>query len=181
MDRTPQHLRCGSCKHVWIGLYLPMDLGLMAQLLKSAMCPACGGTEIFMTQASRALPNGPSHPTWPDWPGLSAWIAGGEFGASSEFIVSALTGALRTFEASPRDPADLRRCRLLLEAVPALQADFDRMRLCSRTWAGLVDAWPELCALMDEECPDWRSPLSEGRCEQTYARMRDLQSVAWAR
>ena len=87
------------------------------------------------------------------------WLASGERGASSNTIFSHLTGidALNGgWQGTPYDPADFRRCRLLLEQVPELKPHFHRMREVSPQWANLVDQWETICATMDEEAPDWR-------------------------
>lgn len=67
----------------------------------------------------------------------------------------------------PYDPADFRRCRLLLEAVPELQPLLPNMAKESPAWAGLVKAWADICSTMDSETPNWRSPKGE-RAPLTY-------------
>lgn len=101
-------------------------------------------------------------------PGLSEaatlWLAHGERGISSETMFTSLTGvdALGSHGARhPYDPADFRRCRLLLEAVPELQPLLPNMAKVSPAWAGLVKAWADICNTMDNETPNWRSPKGE--------------------
>lgn len=89
------------------------------------------------------------------------WLAQGERGISSNTIFTHLTGidALRGWHPDvPYDLADLRRCRLLLDACPDLAAELSKMREVSSKWAALVERWGELCKLMDEESPNWRKP-----------------------
>lgn len=107
------------------------------------------------------------------------WLASGERGSSSNAIFARLTGfateerGYRDGSPVPRDPADLRRCRLLLEQVPALEPEFrKRMARASLKWKALVAAWDVLCKLMDEETPDWRN--GSGRAEKTYSLMKSL-------
>jgi hypothetical protein len=96
-------------------------------------------------------------------PGLSQaaarWLAGGHRGTSSNAIFSHLTGVDATgswgFD-TPHDPADFRRCRLLLEQVPELAPRLPEMKSVSPAWACLVDQWDTICDTMDAECPDWR-------------------------
>ena len=105
------------------------------------------------------------------------WLAAGERGISSDTIVQTLTGipALGGWRAShPHDPADLRRCVLLLESCPELAARFDEMRRVSPEWERLFDAWPELVATMDAEAPGWREPKARGRAPRTYDRMQRI-------
>ena len=40
--KTPSWWRCGKCGHVWIAVYLPMNLTTAATILKHAHCPMCG-------------------------------------------------------------------------------------------------------------------------------------------
>lgn len=107
------------------------------------------------------------------------WLASGERGSSSNAIFARLTGfateerGYRDGSPVPRDPADLRRCRLLLEQVPALEPEFrKRMARASLNWKALVASWDELCKTMDQETPDWRK--GSGRAEKTYALMKSL-------
>ena len=98
-------------------------------------------------------------------PGLSEaatrWLASGERGLSSETMFEHLTG-IKTLDehwgiCTPSDPADLRRCRLLLEQVPELVPLFHKMSTASKEWAALVKNWTDLCATMDAEAPNWRT------------------------
>lgn len=103
------------------------------------------------------------------------WLATGERGTSSDTIFSHLTGinvmgkwGMRT----PSDPADLMRCRKLLAAVPEFRERFKEMATVSPLWASLVKEWDALCALMDEEAPDWNK--GRGSAPKTYQRMKQL-------
>lgn len=105
--------------------------------------------------------------------GALEWHATGYRGASSDAIFHFLLGlrapgGLRT----PSDAADFRRCRVLLERVPDFASDFGRMADASPDWAKLVDRWSELCALMDEECPDWRN--GHAPCPATNALLKNI-------
>lgn len=99
-------------------------------------------------------------------PGLSEaatkWLASGERGISSNFIFTSLTGidAMGGWHAErgchPHDPADFRRCQLLLEQVPELQATFHKMAMLNNVWDRLVAAWTAIIEALDEESPGWR-------------------------
>ena len=90
-----------------------------------------------------------------DHPGLVDWIRYGERGLSSEAIVDHLAHhpIARANGASchPHDPADLRRCVLLLDAVPTLRPLMPSMADVSAEWAALVDHWDELEATFRRE------------------------------
>lgn len=104
------------------------------------------------------------------------WLKTGERGASSETIFSRLTGLnIRRLgnESTPSDPSDLRRCRLLLEAVPEFAASFVEMKEASGLWPTLVEHWDELCATMNKEAPGWHN-VDKCRCPKTYKRMKEL-------
>lgn len=107
--------------------------------------------------------------------GALEWLRDGERGASSEAIFAHLTGVnigqFGTFYI-PVDSGDFRRCRLLLEAVPAFAADFKRMSEVSPSWATLVSNWDELCASMDEEHSNWR--IGQGGCPITYRKLNEV-------
>lgn len=102
------------------------------------------------------------------------WMRHGERGISSNSIFEAMTGvpAVGTWgHRPPSDPDDLRRCRLLLEAVPEFAARIGEMAIHGRGWERIAPIWPQLCATMDEEVPDWRDG-GDGRAPRTYAMMK---------
>ena len=88
-------------------------------------------------------------------PGLVDWIRDGERGLSSEAIVDHLAHhpIARASGASchPYDPADLRRCVLLLDAVPTLRPLMPSMADVSPEWAALVARWDQLEASLRRE------------------------------
>ncbi len=105
------------------------------------------------------------------------WLAIGEQGRSSLSMAQRLLGiavpgsSLNDIH-HPHDTDDLRRCRLLLEQCPELQPHLVKMAGASEVWARLVGEWDALCALMDEESPEWRT--GGGRASRTYERMKAL-------
>lgn len=105
------------------------------------------------------------------------WLSHGSRGISSNTIFSHVTGldVLHGTAAShPHDPADFRRCRLLLDQVTEVAVGFHKMRTLTPTWAALVDHWDELCQIMDKETPRWKT--GEGRGLALDARMREIIS-----
>lgn len=105
------------------------------------------------------------------------WLGSGERGISSNTMFTVLTGvdALGSWGKShPHDPADLRRCRLLLEACPELVPEMHRLVDVSPEWARLVWSWDELCSLMDSEAPNWRKPNRGGSAPKTYDAMKSI-------
>lgn len=129
------------------------------------------GGQVAATEGLAAVRSPSSLPA-----GAADWLRSGERGISSEAIFSHLTGipvSGRWGLQPPSDPDDLRRCRLLLEAVPAFAAELHRMAEVSEEWAALVARWDELCATMDREAPEWRAGM--GRAPETYAIMRALR------
>lgn len=110
--------------------------------------------------------------------GAAEWLRTGERGISSEAIFSHLTGIPIGGHRldPPSDPSDLRRCRLLLHAVPAFRARLRKMAEISPAWAALVARWDELCALMDAETPGM-----SGRAPKTFALMQRLNRERWER
>ncbi len=124
-------------------------------------------------------------------PAAQDWAVAGEVGASSAAIFAWLTGIKLAPHKSlpgslmpadfPHDPADLRRCRLLLEAVPSFAERFNAvMPQVSPTWAALVAQWASICGTMDRECPDWRSLSGHDVCRETYRLMHMVVDQATA-
>jgi hypothetical protein len=105
--------------------------------------------------------------------GAVDWLQNGERGISSDTIFERMTGldVGTEWHDVPYDPADLRRCRLLLETVPEFHARIGEMRTVSAAWSRLTDRWVALCSLMDEETPNWRD--GEGDASKVYAAMHE--------
>lgn len=99
------------------------------------------------------------------------WLSNGERGTSSNTIFAVLSGMdITKTRSHPHDPADLRRCRLLLEQVPEFAPRMGEMASISKEWAGLVASWDMLCGIMDGEC-DWRK--GQGYAPKTYKMMQE--------
>ena len=102
------------------------------------------------------------------------WLMDGERGTSSNTIFRTLAGIKpepEDWSSHPHDPADLRRCRLLLEQVPEFAPRIVEMAAVSPQWAGLVKFWELLCRTMDDEC-DWRN--GKGHAANTYEIMQEI-------
>lgn len=106
------------------------------------------------------------------------WLETGERGISSAAMVSHLTGVqvepTSTNSDCPHDPSDLRRCELLLRAVPEARAHLSAMASRSAQWAALVEAWDELVQTAEAEHPHAFTSGARGSAPATYARMREL-------
>jgi len=77
----------------------------------------------------------------------------------------------------PMNIESIRRCRLLLETCPEIQSKFDIMTDVSPSWAILVKAWPEICGVMDQECPNWRKTLWANGCWNVVATHKVLREL----
>lgn len=113
----------------------------------------------------------------------TAWLAHGERGASSEAMYHRFTGLpIGRYphpSAHPHDPADFRRCELLLRAVPVFRLQLPTMASVSPVWAALVAHWDELVALLESEIPSaFTGHGYRGSAPGTYARMRELAAAA---
>ena len=105
---------------------------------------------------------------------MTMWLAIGERGLSSEAI------ALTTLDLEPSsyrawwplDPADLRRCLLLLEAVPETREKglLVLAERCPR-WAALVKVWDHLSETLRSEIGE--SLPQRGSAPRTYALMKE--------
>jgi hypothetical protein len=130
-------------------------------------------------QALERLP--PAEPTDPAAQ-QRRWLAVGEHGMSSCAIFVKLTGLPHRMLSDergfphPLDPDDLRRCLLLLRAVPSLAPRIGEMAACSPQWAALAGAWDELTRLFAAELAPahWEQPPHGAMAPKTYARMRAL-------
>ena len=145
-----------------------------ADVARMAGATLAAGQPEALAEIRQRLEAGSQQAARADHPGMSEaatrWLASGKRGISSNTIFTHLTGidALDGWHRDhPYDPADFRRCRLLLEQVPELVPLFPKMAEVSPQWAALVEQWDVICSTMDEEAPAWR----EGRgqmCPKTY-------------
>ena len=105
---------------------------------------------------------------------ITMWLAVGERGLSSEAIALTSLGLHPTgLRASwPHDPADLRRCLLLLEKVPETRED-GLLVLAERCpkWAALVKVWNRLSETLRSEIGEALS--ARDSAPETYALMRE--------
>ena len=113
---------------------------------------------------------------------ITMWLAVGERGLSSEAIALTSLGLRPTgHDASwPHDPADLRRCLLLLDAVPETR-EGGLLVLAKRCpkWASLVSVWDRLSETLRSEIGETLSP--RGSAPRTYALMREALDRAAGR
>lgn len=106
---------------------------------------------------------------------FTTWLARGERGLSSEAIVSHLTGEVGRYSRPhhPLDPADFRRCQLLLKSHPLAELVFPQMRTASPEWARLVDVWEEIHQTILAEVPEYLTARPWGqRAPLGYALMQ---------
>lgn len=112
-----------------------------------------------------------------DWPLQQRaffWSSQGETGVSSLTIFAVMTGTddatdMETpsfFKFSPPlDPADFRRCYLLLKLIPEWRPRLPEVAKKFPKWEKLVQQWDELTQLYEEE-------RENGRCPKLYAEMQ---------
>ena len=96
----------------------------------------------------------------PVHPGLTQWLLTGERGVSSNAIVClALGSKFDVFgNRTPSDAGDLRRCLLLLEAVPTLKPYLTTVVAnSSPEWKRMVGCWDILTEIFTEAIPDYLS------------------------
>lgn len=104
------------------------------------------------------------------------WFATGERGLSSEAIaLASLLGEARRSE-HPHDPADLRRCLLLLKRAPRARDGLELLAGETLAWKRLVDGWEDLASLLRQEIGedlpswDWRAPRTYSAMKQALGR-----------
>lgn len=100
------------------------------------------------------------------------WLVNGSRGASSNFMLSRITGLNLGSNNHPHDPADFGRCRKLCEQVPEVDQGKEAMKTASVQWRVLIEHWQSLCELMDSEAPQWRDGV--GTSPKTYALMSEI-------
>lgn len=103
------------------------------------------------------------------------WMSEGETGLSSMSLARETAGLPHPDRgawgaiSAPSDPADLRRCRLLIEAVPEARQAVDSLALKHQGWRGLAAAWDEINRLYEEEAAGgWQN-----KAHPTYSAMKE--------
>ena len=50
-EKKPFWVKCGGCKHIWTGAYLPMVAETFAKIAMRQSCPMCGARKnIFVAK-----------------------------------------------------------------------------------------------------------------------------------
>ncbi|MEJ6002745.1 hypothetical protein [Paucibacter soli] len=119
------------------------------------------------------------------------WLAHGHRGVSSNTLFALIygiqTGVDEGSRMAPADSGDFRRCRLMADDIPGARQrilgitdiraiGYQRDRILT-----VVKHWDALCALMDSESPDWRSPKASSPSPKLNAVLRHLASGAMDR
>lgn len=99
------------------------------------------------------------------------WIATGRVGSSSKAMAMAACG-MPSSGSYPSDPDDLNRCLLMLEAVPEVREQFDKIAALGVVWGRLIAQWDEIeNSFLDEAGRDWCKARS---APKTYALMKQV-------
>lgn len=105
------------------------------------------------------------------------WLKNGQRCRATDTIFTLCTGVdvLSGEPDVPRTLEDLRRCRLLLDAVPELRSCLPRVAQLV-AWVEVISFWDDLCLMQDFEDPDWR--IKTSRATETKAMLNRLIGVA---
>ena len=110
---------------------------------------------------------------------ITMWLAVGERGLSSEAIALTTLGLRPTGRQAswPHDPADLRRCLLLLEEAPETRENglLVLAKRCPK-WAALVNVWDRLSETLRSEIGETLPP--GGSAPKTRALMKEALDSA---
>lgn len=101
------------------------------------------------------------------------WQTKGEVGISSATMAAIALGLNKPFYGSyfrePSDPADLRRCMILVDTIPEIRDHFPAIAKKVKTFAPILDNWDKLISLLKKEM------ASGNRAPETYAAMKALR------
>jgi len=155
---------CEACHEVFdaeVVVDCPVDVAIAS--MQAVRCPKCYSDKCGMGG------------NYTDAPPLTApltdrvrwWKDRGEQGVSSDTIYSAFCGGQPRHAAPPRDPADFRRCKQLLDLIPEWRADLDRVSKVYPWFKPMIDQWAEIERLYELEAAGRRAP-------KTYTFMQPL-------
>lgn len=111
--------------------------------------------------------------------GVDDWLYGVDVGDSSGTIYGVFTGNWggiggdRRRASVPYDPADFGRCYRLLDQYPEWAGQLDKVSEAFPFWAPIVEAWPAMTALWEQESPS-------GSCPKLYKMMQPLTEASGA-
>ena len=97
------------------------------------------------------------------------WFATGEIGQSSKAMAFCAAGVNGNID-HPYDPADLRRCMLLVEQIPEIEVHFDKIAKLSDTWEQIILNWHDLIRMLKVEME------SGNEAPVTYKMLREIRA-----
>jgi len=99
------------------------------------------------------------------------WLATGRVGSSSKAMALAAC-EMQSDKSYPLDPDDLNRCLLMLQQVPEVRQQFDKIAALSEVWGRLIERWDEIEATFLEEAGfNWSK---QKRAPNTYRLMKEV-------
>lgn len=103
------------------------------------------------------------------------WQANGRLGVSSATMASIALGLSKNIYSDhfdkPYDPADLKRCADLVDAIPEIRKSFPKIGRRVNGFKPILDNWDELVELLREE------EAAGNRAPRTYQRMKELLGI----
>lgn len=162
------------------GAVIAPDIARMAGANLAAGDPAALDLLRSRLEAGAIDATAEQHPSAAQFRGGLRWLALGERGLSSDALFQCLTGVKivrnkHDATAHPLDPADLRRCILMLETVRPGTDRSTYVADMSNEWAKLQANWRTLVDTFEAECPNWRGK-GPWDAPKTYALMKQILS-----
>ena len=97
------------------------------------------------------------------------WYATWDVGNSSETMVSIVMWTNRHID-RPYDPADFNRCYELVQAVPEIKDNFDKIKQASKQREFIITNWDLMVSMLLEE-------RQTGTCRKLYDYMQQLDKL----
>lgn len=177
MNIDKMRCTCKKCSHVFDAeIVVNCPISVAAASMEAVRCPKCHSSDCGLGGNYGDAPP----PTAPRLDRARWWNTRGERGTSSNTIFWAFDGGMLQSHGHdiPYDPADYRRCRLLLDLFPEWRATMHVVSDRLPYWKPFVDAWDQMDALYDEEYPKGTAPklyaLMQGLVKQSKA-IKDME------
>lgn len=109
--------------------------------------------------------------TQSDIQAVAEWFVSRDTGISSETMAAIALGAKNGIFDAPHDPSDFGRCYRLIQKIPAIKGEFDKIGEAVPVFAGILREWNDLARIYERD-------VNSGRSAELYRRIKELRAAS---